>query len=755
MGLLVAVPVVVLLPHLFGGPIAPADAWVQDLPGKLIGAEALRSGRLPAWTGVEFGGMPLFAVAHFGIAYPLNLLLVALPNALGYNLGLVASLAISAVGCYLLADRILRDRAAAALVGLAVGLGPYRWSELSHPAMLSSVAWLPWAVLGVEIAQAPGRRFRGVVLVALATALAVLAGHQQMVVATGLAAGGWAVVRACSSTVQRWRPLLHAALGLAAGAGLSAFQLLPSLALLSSTSRGSYSYDEATGLSLSGSQLVYTLFPFASGGGHLSGTLPLQVAGASFPYLGAAVLVLAVGAVPSWRRERWILPAIVVSGIVVVAALSPLVPPLGHVVHQLPPFSRFRLWNRYWLVPELLAALLAGHTLRTLRRGTAAERAAIRRWCGAATAAYALAAGAVLGGLQVEHRSATGLVLPVALAVATFAGVAAMGGRWTRLAGSAVVAVVALDLVVLTGLSTPIVRVPSSELATARDAGTARDLVAPSPGGTTRYLAIGSYDDEPDRFFPRAPLTGLSGARSANGYDSLAPQRYLDALGMDFYGQVSARSCLLAPANAGVLDLLRVSTITARRGSPAARRLAALGPLAPVGDTGWVRVDRRPARRRMAGRACVGPHRRRPAALVQQRAPAARDRGGGHQAPRRRPPPRHDPLLGPPAAGDQRVERRRLAGDRRRPTRPPAVGLRPAGGGAGPGRPPPGGAPVRGRGPGRRRGDLGGDGRWAGGGGTGAPTPAPDRTAGLNGGHDADEPRRDRRGSPPRGPSWI
>jgi hypothetical protein len=128
------------------------------------------------------------------------------------------------------------------------------------------------------------------------------------------------------------------------------------------------------------------------------------------------------------------------------------------------------------------------------------------------------------------------------------------------------------------------------------DPGTARRFVADAPGPVERYLFLGSYpDEEVVRVIPRAPLSGLSGAWSANGYTPLARQDYLDALGMDFYGNVEDPSCLLrGPSRDLVLDLLSVSTVLTD--DPAvARSLRDLGEVRAVpGARGFRRVDREP-----------------------------------------------------------------------------------------------------------------------------------------------------------------
>jgi hypothetical protein len=587
-----------LLPDMVRGAVATGDGWVQNFPMKVLAAERLRSLELPAWSSAPFSGSPLYAVGHFGVLYPPNLLLVVLPTVLAYNLGLVSSLAISAIGCYLLGRAVLRDRLAALLLALAVGLGPFRWAELGHPELLSSVAWLPWALLGIEVARRPGRRFRGMLLLAGSVALCTLAGHPQMLAAVLMAAVGWAVCRAVSDRTDRLVPLGTAAAGIAAGLGLAAVQLIPTLAIVSSTGRGSYSYAEASSYSFSGTQLVYGLFPFLSGGGAFGGEAATPVAVGSYPYLGAVVLVLAFGAVPAWRRTRWILPAAIVSLLVIAAAVSPVLDLLGRVTYLLPPFGRFRIWNRYWVVPELLVGLLAGHTVATLRRGTAGERRAALRWCGIGAGAYVLAALAALVAPGIGSRSLAGALVPTLLAVGAVAAVV-IGARRDRtgLGVGVAVGLAIVDLMVLGRLGSAQSVVDPSEVARAMDDRRAVDFVSPAEGGVSRFLTVGVSGEDVPTVHPRAPLAGLSGARGVTGYDPLAQQRYLDALGMDYYGGIADPTCLLTqPGGHAVLDLLRVSTVFTPDASPVAADAAALGTVRPSAFDGWARVDRTPDR---------------------------------------------------------------------------------------------------------------------------------------------------------------
>jgi hypothetical protein len=77
-----------------------------------------------------------------------------------------------------------------------------------------------------------------------------------------------------------------------------------------------------------------------------------------------------------------------------------------------------------------------------------------------------------------------------------------------------------------------------------------------APGGIERYLSVGprlGTPEDPD-------VTDLKRVRSANGFDPLAPRRYLEVLSMDYLGRVDRKTIALRPGN-HVLDLLRVSVV--------------------------------------------------------------------------------------------------------------------------------------------------------------------------------------------------
>jgi hypothetical protein len=82
-----------------------------------------------------------------------------------------------------------------------------------------------------------------------------------------------------------------------------------------------------------------------------------------------------------------------------------------------------------------------------------------------------------------------------------------------------------------------------------------------APGGIVRYFSVGSRFGTPED----PDVTDLKRVRSANGFDPLAPRRYLETLSMNYLGQVDPKTAALRPGN-HLLDLLRVSVVLVDRG---------------------------------------------------------------------------------------------------------------------------------------------------------------------------------------------
>ncbi|HTK28052.1 MAG TPA: hypothetical protein VL309_00765 [Vicinamibacterales bacterium] len=75
---------------------------------------------------------------------------------LAYNVLFLSTFVLSALGAFLLARDLTGDSGAAFVAGLAFGFAPYRFAQLPHVQVLSSM-WMPYAVLGFRRFLASGR----------------------------------------------------------------------------------------------------------------------------------------------------------------------------------------------------------------------------------------------------------------------------------------------------------------------------------------------------------------------------------------------------------------------------------------------------------------------------------------------------------------------------------------------------------------------------------------------------------------------
>ncbi len=210
------------------------DVYSANIPWRQAVRHAIGEGEWPLWNPFILCGDPLAGTAQPAPYYPINLLSLLLPVALGFTFGASAQLFAGALAAFL----YLRDlgcRESAALFG-AVG-----WTFASFNAF-----WLEWP-LGAAVSLAPLVLFATRRLVARpgwptaaflagALALVVLAGHPESavhVVGLGAVVG---IVETAVAPRRRWGPI--AGWTLAAGAlalAATAVYLLPVVEVLRQT----------------------------------------------------------------------------------------------------------------------------------------------------------------------------------------------------------------------------------------------------------------------------------------------------------------------------------------------------------------------------------------------------------------------------------------------------------------------------------------------------------------------------------------
>jgi hypothetical protein len=599
------VPAAVFVEALVGRRLlAPGDGYSYYLGLRAVTNGLWRSGVLPAWDPWAFGGSPLLSLQQAAVLYPPNLATVMLPMVVGHNLVVVGSFSLAASGTYLLARRLNADRAGAAVAGLAFGLSGFLFGHIVHTSVVATAAWLPWLLWGFDLVR---ERLTPPRLLAAggSLAMAALAGHGQMV------AFSLALLLVYVGTLVlldgdgRRRHLLVATLMTSTGLGLAAVQLLPVLSVLGHTDRASLTYEQATAFSFSPVSTLLLVFPYLFGNQAPAGPFSILYRGEwslteLSGYVGAAALVLA-GAGLRWsalRGDRRLVALSMLGVTSLIVALGDSTP-VGRIVHALPIYGQFRSWGRFSVGVDLAVAVLAGRGVTELLavaapvRKAAARRAAVVAFAVVALASVTPLLPGVATAIVPPRQAILALGLPASAALLA-AGVA-VAARRRRLAILAVVPVVALDLVSF-GLffrwreQSPTPTELSHLLSPDRPPswGTVPD----APGGVDRVLYASSDPLQLAPWYQRVP--DAKRIRFANGFDPLAPQAYLEAVGrMDYRGGVRSPERVWSP-DSHVLDLLRVSVVVVHPRSTRGALPSELGPGRAVPGTAFVRYERRP-----------------------------------------------------------------------------------------------------------------------------------------------------------------
>ncbi|MCH2187673.1 YfhO family protein [Myxococcota bacterium] len=320
------------------------------------------NGSFPLWNPYQLCGIPTLANLQSGLLYPPHLLYLVLPTHLAMALSSFVHLAFAGISTMVLARRLRLAMPAAILAAVLFCMRGGQPGNILNSSMQESGAWLAlglWAVF--EVAQ--GRRDLGIILLALATGMSLLAGFPQLTVYSAYAWGFMllALIVQARTSLRKWPPALLGGLaGIALGCLLAAVQIFPALELVAIGGR------ERGVLSLS------MMFPFGFVEGdlfraftfaHLSrpsmpgvwldfgivGLLLLPIAFLRKPYRGLALGFLALGTLS------------------LAFALGPATP-LFDLYLKLPEVGNFRIPGRALLITDICFAMLAGIGLDALLR---------------------------------------------------------------------------------------------------------------------------------------------------------------------------------------------------------------------------------------------------------------------------------------------------------------------------------------------------------------------------------------------------
>jgi hypothetical protein len=592
--------------------ISPDDGVIFNIPLRVAAANLVRSGYLPLWNPYIFSGMPLHGAAQAGVLFPLNWFYLLFSAPAATNLMMLSTYMLAALGAYLYARRNAGSPAGqprwgasgAGIMGAALTSLVWQWSgflvgQIGHTNILQTAALLPWLLWAIDRYGVERGRSRGVLL-AVIVALAVFAGHQQTFAYALLVAAAYALVmsrRAKESRTSYLRSLVF----IAAGLGLAAVQILPTLELLRNSMRAEASYDFFTSFSMPPRFLGTFLAPYLMGGG--DGQLfRAPYVGPSFyaeynGYVGVITIVLAALAFVLKRdaRTKFWTVVIFAGTLLALGRFAPF--GFYKLIYHVPILNLFRVPARHLMEVEFALAVLAGRGLTAISETQ--DRAKVLRWVLiSAAAVFVLTCVAITVGRPANFQlgrigpvsimRAPELFMPVFVAAASASAIW-MFARRRRGATVLLFVVLAFDLLLWGQSSGWRTGSPKSDFELWHEPETVQLLRAreaqTKSAGPYRILT----EDQP--FDPDTPVSNAApggawvpalqpdiymmyGVENAAGYDGFGLARYSRLAGdMKVWGALTDPERTLRGASRE-LDLLNVRYLLVRSAAAAAEPTA-------------------------------------------------------------------------------------------------------------------------------------------------------------------------------------
>ena len=366
-----------------GAPWLDLDLLLSYQPRYALLAEGVREGRIPLWADGMLAGFPV-AFSEFGWFYPLTWLLLLIFEPLrAYFIELALGLTFAAGAAYWLGRVWGLTRLGAFVAAFLFTYGGFVFATSRFLNYADIFFALPAGIGAIELVARGQRRYSG--LLAISTAVTVLAGHPQIALLCGFV---WLLF---ASTRLSWLASDLGVLQAARGAGwvgaaavvgmtVGAVRLLPTITTTELSARaGGLDFATASQGSIPPWSLVLGyLFPSFEIPWVLNETLNAE----ELLYLGLAAPALALIALVTGWRQRLVLflsGLVLLTWILAMGSFS-----LGFpLLHKLPLFEFFRQPARFGIAASFGLAFLAAIGIERLARDDLRSSLLVR-WIGRA-----------------------------------------------------------------------------------------------------------------------------------------------------------------------------------------------------------------------------------------------------------------------------------------------------------------------------------------------------------------------------------
>ena len=371
------------------------DVSIAYLPLRTAAADAIRDGHLPLWESRMGNGFPVLAEGQAGVFYPLRILgYLGLPQYQVYAILIALHCALAAFFTALFCRAFGMRLMPCLTAGMIYGFSGFFVTHVLHIPMIEAAAWLPLALLCVEMWLRQPRKHGWLCGAAMALAMQQLVAMPQIFFYSVLAVVLYMVVatlcraprsksrleaapteeappeeargdsQAGCPTIRPRRVAAGAVAVLAGAILLAAIQIIPTASLVSASARKAATPEKLRELALAPRNLAYFVHPYLLGsyaeGNYFGRDHYYEVCG----FVGTiAVLFGIIGAAYGRGRARaFSLILIPLSLFMALANQNPLY----ELLPSVPGFSFFRGAGRYVLLSSLGFAILAAHGIQAL-----------------------------------------------------------------------------------------------------------------------------------------------------------------------------------------------------------------------------------------------------------------------------------------------------------------------------------------------------------------------------------------------------